>query len=76
MMRLEEPMTTFSDDEWRAYKGISRARRHQQRMAAELPADVERRIAAWLQAVYRDDRTDPAMVESTNFVEVAEQASV
>jgi hypothetical protein len=54
MMRLDEPMTTFSDDEWRAYKRATRNLRYRQRMEqVKEPAP-----AAWLAAVDRDE--DPA----------------
>ena len=50
-----EPMTTFDDNEWRAYKRATR--RLHRRPPLELVRDVEPR--SWLQAVERDDLADP-----------------
>lgn len=57
-------------------KAIARHKYHSQRISTESPESVRRRMLAWREAIYRDDLTDPAMVESTNFVEVAEQVNV
>lgn len=59
MMRNDEPMTTFTDAEWRVLKRATRNRRHRRRMKAETPLEKGRRMVAWMIAVERDDRTDP-----------------
>ncbi len=57
MKRDDEPMTTFDDNEWRAYKRATRNLRHKQRQERTTEADP----APWLTAVRRDDATDPAL---------------
>jgi hypothetical protein len=55
MMRDEDPMTTFSDQEWRLLKQTTRRLQHRRRMEQTREADP----LPWLLAVERDDRTDP-----------------
>ena len=55
MLANAEPMTTFTLDEWRAYKRATRRLKYVQRMQDAKPAQPD----AWLAAVDRDDRTDP-----------------
>jgi hypothetical protein len=55
MSWAEEPMTTFTVDEWRAYKRATRNLRYAQRMQQRKEPDPE----PWLAAVERDDLTDP-----------------
>ena len=39
MMRNDEPMTTFDDNEWRVYKRATRTLRHKQRLERPTEAD-------------------------------------
>ncbi len=55
MSQPAEPMTTFTLDEWRAYKKAVRRLKRVQRMQQAKPVPPD----AWLAAVERDDRTDP-----------------
>ncbi len=55
MIAHDEPMTTFSEAEWRAYKRSIRHIRYVLRRRQTREADP----AAWLAAVDRDDWTDP-----------------
>ena len=55
MIAHDEPMTTFTLDEWRAYKRATRRLKYVQRMQQAKAV----RPDAWLAAVERDDRTDP-----------------
>ena len=56
MKRDDEPMTTFDDAEWRAYKWATRNLRHRQRLDRTTEPDP----APWLAAVERDDQAEPA----------------
>ncbi len=55
MIAHAEPMTTFTLDEWRAYKRAVRRLKYVQRMQQGKEANP----GSWLAAVDRDDRTDP-----------------
>ncbi len=55
MSQAAEPMTTFTLDEWRAYKRAIRRLKYVQRQRQGKEADP----AAWLAAVRRDEATDP-----------------
>ncbi len=57
MKRDDEPMTTFDDAEWRAYKRFTRTLHHKRRLERTTEADP----APWLAAIRRDDATDPAL---------------
>ena len=57
MMRHDEPMTTFDENEWRVFKRATRNLRHRQRLERTTEADP----APWLAAVRRDDATDPVL---------------
>lgn len=59
MMRLDEPMITLDEDEWRASKAMLRTHHYRRRMATEPPASVRRRMLEWRAAIYRDDLGDP-----------------
>ena len=54
-MKTAEPMTTFTLDEWRAYKRAVRHLKYVQRRRQGKEADPE----AWLAACERDALTDP-----------------
>jgi hypothetical protein len=55
MNQPAEPMTTFTLDEWRAYKRAVRRLKYVQRRRQGKEADP----AAWLAACARDSLTDP-----------------
>ena len=55
MSQPAEPMTTFTLDEWRAYKRAVRRLKYAQRQRQSHEADP----AAWLAACERDALTDP-----------------
>jgi hypothetical protein len=55
MSWAEEPMTTFTVDEWRAYKRAMRRLNHVHRLQQVQEPDPK----PWLAAVARDDRRDP-----------------
>ncbi len=70
MMRDDEPMTTFDDAEWRAYKRATRRLQQRRRLERTTEADP----VPWLAAVRRDDATDPALATG-NRHQLEEQAA-
>jgi hypothetical protein len=55
MMHDDEPMGSFDENEWRAYKRAQRHLAYVKRMQQVKEADPR----AWLAALERDDKTDP-----------------